>query len=254
MNSDNNELEFEESMRALKKLYDSGSESSLIDDLETTYRRLQDVNSDDEIFKSNSVKELIAAAINNQLENRASDLLTKADLSKHAIEVDTEIDKAKLSLENQVELLNEENAALNKKLVGHSEVHKILHSEIKKAGEKALGKNVELQKFMDDSKDEYEKRIDKLEGELAQLIVRFDSYKKESNIIKAARISREKELRQKLIDSWFFHTFRQKMLDCKEPKDVIQVVAESSIDSVDVSDVGDASSMELPDIPKEPKM
>ncbi|HIO47724.1 TPA: hypothetical protein EYN23_10285, partial [Candidatus Poribacteria bacterium] len=141
MNSENRRLEFEESILALKKLYDAGSESSLIDGLEQTYRRLQDVSSDAEIFKSNSFEGLIETAIDKHLEQRVSDLLTKSDLSIHAAEVESEINKSKISLDDQVDQLNKENVALINKQDEHSEEHKTLHSKIATGKLKALDQN-----------------------------------------------------------------------------------------------------------------
>ena len=251
MNSENRRLEFEESILALKKLYDSGSESSLIDGLEQTYRRLQDVSSDSEIFKSNSFEGLIDTAIDKQLEQRLSDLLTKSDLTKHATEVESEINKSKLSFDDQVDQLNKENVALRNKQGEHAEALKILHSKIEAEKIKGLDQNAVLQEEMDVAKARYEKKIDELDAQFSKHQGHYDSYVEKTNEMEADRNGREQDHSRNIRESWFFHTFRKKTMNSNGSTDDIQGVTDASKGSASNSDVDDKLAKEKSNIRKD---
>ena len=242
MNSENSRLEFEESILSLRKLYDSGSESSLIDDLDQTYRRVQDVTSDAEIFKSNSFEGLIETAIDKQLDQRASDLLTESDLVKHATKVESEINKFKLSLDDQVDQFNKENVALRKKQDEHAEVLKILHSKIEAEKIKGLDQNAVLQEEMDVAKARYEKKIDELDAKFSKLQGHYDSYVEKAIEIEADRKRREQDHSRDIKESWFFHTFRKRAINSNGSTGDVEAVTDASQGSVSGSDVVDSKA------------
>jgi uncharacterized membrane-anchored protein YhcB (DUF1043 family) len=249
MNSENKEIGFEASISALKKLYGSGSEFSLIDDLEQSYRRLQEFSSDEDILKSNSFEDLIVTAIERQLKHRVSDFVTKSDLVIHATEVESEIDKSKLSLEEQVDLLNQENVGLRKKQDEHFEVINILHSTIRTEKIKALDQNAELKEELDVAKAKIDKKTDELEAHFSKHQDDYDSNKEKTNQLEVDRIGREQDLIRSINDSWFFPTFRRRTLNSKGSKDEAQEVTDVSNSSASGSDVDDTKAEELSTIP-----
>jgi len=250
LNNENKEIGFEASISALKKLYGSGSEYSLIDDLEQSYRRLQEFSSDEDILKSNSFEDLIVTAIDKQLEQRVSDFVTKSDLTKHSTEVESEIHKSKLFLKEQVDLLNQEDVALSKKQEEHSRTLKMLPSDIHKEMHteklKALDQNAELKEELDVAKAKFDKKTDELEAQFSKHQDNYDSNKEKTNQLEVDRIGREQDLIRSIKDSWSFLTFRRRTLNSK---DEAQEVMDASNSSASGSDVDDTKAEELSTIP-----